>query len=102
MSTTGDPSGIPHDTGGEGQKLVESIKAIQTNYFSVWHQGPPRHYTYLKLFQEEGVFRVDYKDSAIPNVAPGNLVWAKQILVNLGLENLVEGITPSNKLGQKD
>ena len=34
--------------------------------------------------------------------APDNLVWAKQILINIGIENLVEYVKKSNKLGQND
>ena len=42
-----------------------------------------------------------YKDSA-SGVAPGNQVWAKQILINIGLENLVEEVKPSNQVFQTD
>ena len=42
-----------------------------------------------------------YKDSA-SGVAPGNQVWAKQILINIGLENLVDEVKPSNQVFQND
>jgi len=42
-----------------------------------------------------------YKDSA-SGAAPANQAWAKQILLNIGLENLVDEVKPSNKVFQKD
>ena len=62
FSSTGDPDGIHQDEGSESKKLVESIKAFEIVYFVVWSQGPPRHYTYLKLFKDLGFYRVEYKD----------------------------------------
>ena len=58
----GDPEGIPPDLGADGKTLVESAKAYDIVYFHLWVQGPPRHYTYLKLYKTEGHFRVQYKD----------------------------------------
>ena len=48
--------------GQETKALVESTKAYEIVYFHVWVQGPPRHYTYLKLYKNEGNFQVKYKD----------------------------------------
>lgn len=72
-------------------------------YFAVWDQGPPRHYTYLKIFKDTVTrqVQVEYRDSLNP-AAPGNLVRAKTILLNLGLQELVERVEPSNEMHQED
>jgi hypothetical protein len=96
----GDPGGIPEDLGGESEKCKKAILAIRACYFGIWSQGPPRHYTYLKLSRDESGHLADYKDSLSP-AAPANLMVAKTILINLGLSSLIDGLLPSNKGFQK-
>ena len=67
----------------------------------IWTQGPPRHYTYLKVIRDPSGHRVEYKDSLSHSV-PSCEAWAKQILVNVGLEGFVDEVTASNKVFQRD
>ena len=89
---------MPPDAGGEGKKLIEMIKSSNQAYLVVW---APEHYTLLKISLEKGVHRVEYQDSLV-EPAPGNLKWAKQILINLGFETLVDEVVPKNKVFQQE
>ena len=83
-------------------KTTEFIRTRASCYFVIWTSAP-RHYTHLKLEKTAPLelLRVEYCDS-LPSPSKNCEVWAKQLLVNLGLETLVDQATPSNEAHQQD
>ena len=90
-----DPEGIKPDYGGEVKDFVAQIRTSELVCMVIYSESP-RHYTYLELRKDAAKgWIVTYKDSLrFPSEKAKET--AKLILINLGLEDFIHQVVPSN------
>ena len=99
-----DKDGIPKDNGGEADYFLKMIKSSRLVLIFVYSDQLPRHYTYLELLADETKtppWIVTYRDS-LKDPSQDAMAVARRILINLGLQALVDQVIPSNKILQSD
>ena len=99
-----DKLGIPKDHGGEANHFVKLIKSSQLVLIVIYSDELPKHYTYLELQADETKtppWIVTYKDS-LKNPSQDAMAVSRRILINLGLQALVDQVIPTNKIFQQD
>ena len=99
-----DKDGIPKDEGGEADYFVKLIKSSKLVLIVIYSDELPKHYTYLELLADETKtpsWIVIYKDS-LKFPSQDAMAVARRILINLGLQALVDQVIPSNKIFQSD